>query len=52
MWEVLFTGYRESTEKAEYVFQNVKNSEKLDKVIKEKIVDQQKRQITYRFDLL
>jgi uncharacterized protein YpmS len=52
MWEVLFTGYRESTEKAEYVFRNVKNSEKLDKVIKEKIIDQQKRQITYRFDLL
>jgi hypothetical protein len=52
MWEVLFTGYRESMEKAEHVFQNVKNSEKLDKVIKEKIVDQQKRQITYRFDLL
>ena len=52
MWEVLFTGYRESTEKAEYVFRNVKNSEKLDKVIKEKIIDQHKHQITYRFDLL
>lgn len=52
MWEVLFTGYRESTEKAEYVFRNVKNSEKLENVIKEKIIDQKKRQIIYRFDLL
>ena len=52
MWVVLFTGYRETREKAKYVFRNIRNSEKLEKVIKEKIVDQQKHQIIYNFELL
>ena len=52
MWEVLFTGYRKSRERAGHVFQSIRCKKKLDTVINNKCIDKENRQIIYDFSEL
>ncbi len=52
MWDILFTGYRESKEKAASIFRKMKVKNQMNNVVKGKVKNIQNHQVVYNFDLL